>query len=97
MAKLVRYHGEEWSALYIDGKLDLVGDTYLTDERIAELLGVEEHYSDAFLRGGNQREDVAKNLDELKAYEDERNQKLQRAAEMRAEAKRLEAEANALT
>ena len=68
MPKFVRYTAEEWSALYIDGTLDVVGDSYLVDERIAELLGVEDQSSDAFLRGGNTREDVAQTLDELNAW-----------------------------
>jgi hypothetical protein len=48
--KYVRYQGgNEWSALYIDGKLDKYGDHYIVDERIEELLGVEVRNSDAFV------------------------------------------------
>ena len=96
MTSYVRYQGEEWAALYIDGKLDTVGDSYLSDERIAQILGVEEHSDDAFLRGGNSRSDVAQTLDELHAYVNEREDKLARAAELRAQAAALEAEAATL-
>lgn len=38
----VRFSGsEDWSALYVDGRLDKVGDHYLVDERIADFLNVE--------------------------------------------------------
>ena len=70
MPKFVRYSSsEDWSALYIDGKLYYVGDHYRVDERISELLGVETISSDAFMKGGNQRKDVANTLDELHNYE----------------------------
>ncbi len=96
-SRYVRYHAEEWSALYVDGKLDTVGDTYLSDERISQLLGVEEHEDDdSFLRGGNSRSDVAKTLEELETYAQTRNNKLQQAAALRAEAAKLEAQAASL-
>lgn len=76
-AKYVRYSGsDDWSALYIDGKLDRVGDHYLIDERISQLLGVEDISSDDFLRGGNQREDVAESLLDIEQFDSARKQEL---------------------
>lgn len=95
--KLVRYNDEEWSALYVDGKLDEVGDSYLIDDRIAELYGVETYSSDAFMRGGNTREGVAKTLDELREWEQNRDARQQEADRLRAEAEDLLARAKALT
>lgn len=70
MSKYVVYEGsDEWSALYVDGTLDRVGDHYLIDERLRALFGVTEVTSDAFLRGGTHREDVAPTLDAIKDYE----------------------------
>lgn len=94
--KYVRYNGEEWSALYIDGKLDTVGDSYHSDERLAEILGVQEYDDDAFLRGGDGRSDVAQTLDELHTWQAQRDTKLAQAEELRARAAELEAEAKAL-
>lgn len=50
MAKIVRYRSDdEWSALYVDGELDKRGDHDVVDERISELLSVENRYSNDFL------------------------------------------------
>jgi hypothetical protein len=64
---VVRYTGEEWSALYVDGKLDIVGDSYLIDDRISELFGVTEYQDESFMQGGNDYGDVAPTLDALHA------------------------------
>jgi hypothetical protein len=96
-AKYVRYNEEEWSALYIDGKLSVVGDSYLSDEKIAELLGVEERDDDAFMQGGKNYSDVANTLAEVEAYAASRDAKLREAAALRARAEELEAEAKLLT
>ena len=90
MRKYVRYSGSsDWSALYVDGKLDKVGDHYYVDERIAELLGVETVDSDDFMMGGNYREDAAQTLEELEAYTRAREGKLETAEELRAKAAEL--------
>jgi hypothetical protein len=101
--KLVRYTGEsDWSALYVDGKLHKVGDHYLIDEAIQVLVGVEEHQSEDFMKGGNDYSDVAKTLDELNAWvakrdsnaaDASREEKLAKAAELIAEAEKLRQEA----
>lgn len=68
--KLVRYTGsDDWSALYIDGRLDTVGDHYLIDERIAEISQVEVRDSDNFLMGGNSKNATASTLDDIEYYE----------------------------
>lgn len=86
---------EEWAALYVDGVLDRVGDSYLIDERIRDLAQVEEKDGN-FLLGGNYRDDAAKTLEEIDQYEANREQLLAKAAEMEAAAKALEAQAAAL-
>lgn len=86
---------EEWSALYINGKLDRVGDRYLTDERIAELVGVE--YIDAdFLGGGNTRNDAFETLDGLHYYNNEIAEAHRKAETLRAQAAELIRRANEL-
>lgn len=66
---IVLYRGEEeWSALYVRGKLAEVGDHYWVEEKLHQLLGIDEINSDDFLRGGNSREDVAQTLEEIEAY-----------------------------
>lgn len=92
--QVVRYSGEnDWSALYVDGKLERVGDHYLIDERISELLGVELEQNDDFMQGGKNYEDVAQTLDEARTYERTRLQKEfeieqleQRAADLQQQA-----------
>ena len=88
MPSLVRYEGSgEWSALYVDGRLDVYGDHYLIEERISELCGVETIQSDSFMMGNEHI--PATSLGEVDAYES-------LAANAEAEAERLEAEAERL-
>jgi len=69
MAEFVRYNMEEWSALYQDGSLVKVGDSYLTDEYLANFLNVEEIDSDdCFLGKEHTYDNVAQNIDEILAY-----------------------------
>lgn len=92
--KLIRYRGgDEWSALYVDGKLDRVGDHYWVEERIFELLGVEERYDDDFMRGQDHREGVAQTLEEIEEYtvaqealQEEADELINQANELRARA-----------
>lgn len=95
--KLEIHYADEWAALYVDGKLARVGDAYLAEERAFELLGVKIVQNDAFMRGQNQKSGVAQTLDEVAAFATEREEKRQRAAELRAEAARLLTEAGDLT
>lgn len=96
--KVTVYDGEGgWSAVYLDGKLQRVGDSYLADEWVREHFGVETVQSDDFLRGGTSRADVAPTLDDLRDYADEQAAKQARAKALRDEAARLLAEADAMT
>lgn len=90
MSEIVVYEGsEDWSALYIAGKLDMVADHYLVDERLREHFGVTTIQSDDFLQGGSQRGDVAKTLAEAEAYGSS-------SAKDHSQAEELEAQAAAL-
>jgi len=95
--ELVKYEGsDEWSALYVDGKLDTVGDHYHATERIEQLVGVKVIQNDDFLRGGNYRADVAPTLEDLNLYVRERERREAEAARLRAQAAELRAQADAL-
>ncbi len=88
--KLVRYTGDDdWSALYVDGKLEVAGDHYNIEDAISDIVGVEEIHSEDFLQGGNSYDDVAKSLDEIHAYQEKRR-KIEDEAERAAALKRLE-------
>jgi hypothetical protein len=93
---VVIYESDEWSAVYLDGRLVRVGDTYLADEWVRSHFGVETVQDDAYLMGGNGRDGVAQTLDELREYERARQERRDRAAALRAEAARLAEEAAAL-
>lgn len=96
-AKYVIYQGDnEWSALYVDGTLDRVGDHYLVDERLRELLGVETVQSDDFMRGGDSREHVAPTLHDLYLWSENRDALHREAQALREQAAALEAQAVAL-
>lgn len=72
---LVVYQGDnEWSALYVDGKLHKVGDHYLVDEAIRSLLEIKTIYSNDFMRGGSSASGVAQTLDEAESYGVEREE-----------------------
>ena len=86
----------EWAALYVDGRLDRVGDSYLADERAMEILGVEIVQDNAFLRGQSTREGVAQTLPEVAAYQRERAERLARARELRLSAAEAITEAERL-
>lgn len=91
------HYAEDWAALYVDGKLDQVGDTSNTEERALEVLGVTTVHNDAFMRGQSQRSGVADTLDEVATYSRERQERLDRAEALKAEAAQLLAQAAALT
>jgi hypothetical protein len=87
---------EDWSALYVSGTLDRVGSHYLADERIQELAGVRLVVSDDFLRGGNERKDVARTLDEVREYREAREAREAHAARLEQQAQDLLARAKEL-
>ena len=86
---------EEWDALYVNGYLDRVGDSYLTDERISTLAGVKDIEMD-FLRGGEYRTDAADTLAELYTYHEETVGRKQKADRLREQAQKLLDEADSL-
>lgn len=86
---------EEWSALYVDGKLDRVGDSYLIDERIQQLTGVISREGN-FLLGGNTSSDAAQTVEEITAYENAREAEINGAARLEAQAAELIAQAERL-
>lgn len=87
----------DWAAVYLDGRLIRVGDAYLADEWLRAHFGVTTVQDDAFLRGQTSREGVAKTLDEVRDYAQSRQERLDRAAALRAEAQRLEDEAQQIS
>jgi len=96
MADIEFHESDEWTAVYLDGKLIRVGDHYLADEWLREYVGVKTVQDDAFFRGGRDRAHVAPTLADLYAYVEARQARLDRAAALREEAERLESEADAL-
>jgi len=84
---------DDWSAVYLDGVLQRVGDTYLADEWVREHFGVTTVQDNAFMRGQNGRDGVAQTLDEVYDYQRRRDENIAKGAELRAEASRLLAEA----
>ena len=49
--EVVIYEDGEWSGVYLDGKLQRVGDTYLADEWVREHFGVVTIQSADYMRG----------------------------------------------
>jgi len=90
------HENEGWAAVYLDGALQRVGDSYLADEWIREHFGVVTVQDDAFMRGSTLRDDTAQTLDEVQEYAAAREARRRVAAEKRAEAQRLLSEAQAL-
>jgi hypothetical protein len=77
--------GGEWAALYVDGRLERVGDSYLAEEKAFEILGVKTVQDNAFLRGQHGRDGCAQTLDELAAYRTQRDVDRAEAARLREE------------
>jgi len=94
---IIVYRGsEDWSALYLDGKLIQLGDHYLVQEKIEEIFGIEVYDSDDFLRGGNSREYAAQTLEEVNEYRSKRSQIELDAFLLESQARTLEAQARKL-
>lgn len=97
-SRVTVYEGsDDWSAVYVDGRLAQVGDHYLADEFLRRHFGVETVQSDDFLRGGSTRADVAPTLDDLQVWADERDARAARAEQMRLDAAELLAQAERMT
>ena len=94
---LARFDADEWSALYVDGVLDRVGDSYLIDERIATIAGVQTIAGGEILMPNGIREiDVPKTLDAAEQAIREHEQRKAQSEQLREQAAALEAEATAL-
>lgn len=83
------HYASDWAALYKDGKLVRVGDSYLAEERALELLGVEIVHNDAFMRGQSRKDGVAQTLDEVDEYILDRLNRHNLAEEKKIEIERL--------
>lgn len=94
--KLEIHYADEWAALYVDGKLNRVGDIHNTEERAFELLGVRQVQDDAFMRGQSQRAGVATTVNEVDEYREWRDNGIAEAARLREEAAALLARATEL-
>lgn len=95
--KYIKYHiSSEWGALYVDGKLDYVGDHSNVDERIFELLGGV--YGESFVMEEQieGRDDVPKTLDELAAREAAAEDALCDAQKLRDQAEDMRRQADEL-
>ena len=86
---------EDWSALYVNGKLDRVGDHYLTEERIQTLAQVNEIHAD-FLVGGVSKKDAPATLDEVLEHHKNTIGKRLQADRLRKQAAELLAKADEL-
>jgi hypothetical protein len=87
---------DDWSALYVDGKLEAVGDHYVIQEKLLDLLEISWEQSNDFLQGGNYRQDVAETYDELLTYRAQRQNREARASALREKAQELIRQAAAL-
>lgn len=97
MSAVVRYTGTgEWSAVYLDGELQAVGDHYVVDDWIEGHFGIESESSDDFMRGGEDREDVAQTLSAIERHRSVREHNEAEAQRLRDEAKILLRQANLL-
>jgi hypothetical protein len=87
------HYADEWAAVYVDGQLDTnisVGDAHNRNEAVFALFGVEQVVDEAFMRGQDQSDGVARTLDEITAYTTVRDERKARIAALRAEADKLE-------
>lgn len=95
---LIRYTGpNDWSALYVDGDLEIVGDHTQVDERISQICNVEEREGDDFLMGSHNKKDAAQTIEQLESYQNRTTERaLKIANDLRSKAEGLIREAEAL-
>jgi hypothetical protein len=89
-----RYRDGEWSALYVDGNLAVVGDHYRTDDFLAEELGVNEVYSADFLTPDQRG--ALPTLEQVRAVTQIREAQAEEANKLREQAAMLIAQAEIL-
>lgn len=77
----------DWSALYENGHLDLIGDHSVVDEIAMEKAGIEVETSDDFLLGQKERSGAAQTLEEIKVYRANKEERLRKASYLRIQAK----------
>lgn len=82
---LIMRGSNEWSALYIDGKLEHIGDHYVVEELAMEKAGVVIECSDDFLFGGDTRDDAAKTLTEVEVYRAARLERERKTMDLRTQ------------
>lgn len=87
---------DDYAALYVDGLLVTVGNSYIVEGKAFGILGVRQVQDDAFMRGQTEREGAARSLAEVDSYRAERERRKEAAAKLRKEAAKLLAEAAAL-
>lgn len=96
MPELEIHSSGDWAALYVDGRLDQVGDAHNAIERALEIAGVKCVDDDAFMRGQQHRNGVAPTLADIEAYRTARAGRQAAAAGLRAQAAELAAQADAI-
>lgn len=90
MVNFVRYNVEEWSILYQDGKMVVVGGSNLSDEYLASFFNVEERNNENCFLGKELRyENVAQSLNEINGYERELKHSQEFAQSLKEQAKAL--------
>lgn len=91
----IEFHraGEEWTAVYLNGELQRVGDHYLADEWLQQYAGVKEVHNSVCMID-NYR--AYPTLDEVRAATDERAVKLLEAADLERQAAELQERAKGL-
>lgn len=93
----IEFHRDgEWTAVYLDGVLQRVGDSYLADEWLRARCGVVEVDDDAFMCGQSRYEGVAGTLAEVAAYREERDRLLAEAVELEQQGEALKQKAQEL-
>ena len=91
----IEFHraGEEWTAVYLNGELQRVGDHYLADEWLQQYAGVKEVHNSVCMID-NYR--AYPTLDEVHAATDAKALKLLEAADLERQAAELTARAKEL-
>lgn len=85
----IHYTTGDWAALYVDGKLETQGHEDSVHENVLSLLGVEQVYDAAFMRGDLSGKKTAKTTAEIAEYVRERDEARTRARDLRAQAEEL--------
>lgn len=92
----IHYDETGWAGLYVDGRLHHVGDSHVCEEQAFTVLGVHQVHDDAFMRGQTDRAGAAETLADVVEFRTARERAAGRAAELRARAAALLAEADTM-